>query len=187
MRIWSLAAAVTLALLNVSAALGEDKASILEGAQKFCAEKYGDRLLGVSLEGNAGFSCRFAAVTRTESFKLPTRQKEAKAQPAWDLDDDEEDAPDATGSVEPASTEPSTATTTPGLVKQAPQTKPRTIKKRTAKKRRYKRRRYRKRRYRGRKRDPFAALFRNARKASRRKYRRRHVRRSRSNIRRRRR
>ena len=187
MRIWSLAAAVIFALLNVGAALGENKSSSLKDARKFCAAKYGDRLLGVSLDGKNGFSCRFAAVTRTERFKLPSSAKVAKSQPAWDLDDEEGSSTAATTTSE-ASEETSSAALAPTLVQLPPQTKPQAAKKRNATKRRYKKRRSKKRRYRRKKRDPFAALFRNARKsAHRRKARRRHVRRYRTNVRRRRR
>ena len=190
MRIWSLAAAVIFALLNAGAAHSENKSSFLKDARKFCAAKYGDRLLGVKIDGKNGFSCRFAAVTRTERFKLPSNPKVAKTQPAWDLDDEEESAPatQASATASEASEETSTAALAPALVQLPPQTKPLAAKKRSASKRRYKRRRSSKRRYRRRNRDPFAALFRNARKsAHRRKARRRQVRRYRTNVRRRRR
>lgn len=185
MRIWSLAAAVILVLMNISATLGEDRDPSLEGAQKFCADKYGDRLLGVSLDGNAGVSCKFAAVTRTETFKLPSREPEpkvAKAQPAWDLDAEEDSVTGGNGSGAT-----STAALAPGLAALPSQAEPKTIKKKRASKRRYKKRRTKRRRYRRRNRDPFAALFRNARKASVRRKARRHVRRYRTNVRRRRR
>ena len=213
MRIWSLMAAVIFSLLSVNVAAGEEKNPLLEGAQKFCATKYGNRLLGVTLEGESGFSCRFAAVTRTESFRLaPQKQQskspennaqqakpqqggaqQAKSQPAWDLDEEDESTASlaSAGSTAPGSSATenlSTAALAPALVKLAPQTKPAAVKKKTASKRRYKKRRYKKRRYRRRNRDPFAALIRNIRKASpRRKAKRRYVRRYRTNVRRRRR
>ncbi len=194
MRIWSLAAAVILTLIQVSTATSQEKRGLLEGAQKFCAAKYGDRLLGVSVEGATGFSCRFAAITRTESFKIASSGEESKAQPAWDLDEEDEDGtaessgtastPITTAAIAPDTSDPKVLGASPIRAKAAPRAKSR-----KARKRRYRKRRYRKRRYRRRYKDPFAALFRNVRKASkRRRYRRRTVRRRyRTNVRRRRR
>ncbi len=191
MRIWSLTAAVILTLIQASTATGQDNNPLLEGAQKFCAAKYGDRLLGVTVDGKNGFSCRFAAIARTESFKIASSGEDAEAQPVWDLDEEEDPgasqssgataAPQTTASITPDSSERNAATALPGVVKVSPGAKPR-----KASKRRYRKRRYRKRRYRRRNRDPFAAMFRNVRRASsRRKYRRRYVRRRyRTNIRR---
>lgn len=64
-------------------ALAQERKTIVEGAQSFCAEKYGDRLLGVTLADENRFTCRYAAVERAETYQLPP----PPAQPIWDLDD----------------------------------------------------------------------------------------------------
>ncbi|MEM7428139.1 MAG: hypothetical protein AAF441_18760 [Pseudomonadota bacterium] len=189
MRIWSLTAAVILALVQWGVAQAQESKSTLEHAKKFCAEKYGDRLLGVALDDTQRFSCRFAAVTRTESFKIASSQKQAKAQPAWDLDDEDDagssDQPQTTASVATDSSNSESALALAPALTPAKDAKLR----KKAKKRRYRKRRSRKQRYRRRKTDPFASLFKNIPKISkRRKYRRRVVRRRyRTNVRRRRR
>ncbi len=143
----------------VGPATAQDKNAVLEGAQKFCAAEYGDRLLGVTLDGKDGFACRFVAVEKVATYKLAP----AEPAPKWDLDEEAEAAAAATVAAKAA---------------QAAKKK-RQAKAKLRNKRRYKRAKLRKRNRllrkqrarakakRRKKRDPFAEFMRKVRKATR--------------------
>lgn len=145
--IWTLLAIFGTALTGQ--ALGQDSKTILEGAQRFCTEKYGDRLLGVTLNGENGFNCRFAAVEQVKAYKLTS----PPPQPIWDLDGEDEDVTNS----ESASGVPNAVPVPAKSVRKARLHKRKSYRKR---KRKYRKRKYRKRRYSARKasrrkRDPF--------------------------------
>ncbi|NNF77030.1 MAG: hypothetical protein HKN05_03280 [Rhizobiales bacterium] len=158
MRASFLAAVATVVWVLLSGpTTAQEKNSILEGAQKFCAAEYGDRLLGVSIEGENGFACRFAAVEKVATYKVAP----AEPKPKWDLD--EEDEPSATAAKAAAATS-------------AAKSKAK-AKAKLRKKRHYKRAKLRKRKRLQRKRktlrkkksDPFAEFMRKVREATRKK------------------
>ncbi len=135
-------------------ALAQEENTVLEGAKKFCAAEYGERLLGVTLDGEDGFACRFAAVEKIATYKLAPEEPA----PKWDLDEEAE-AEAATAAV---------------AAKAAAAAKLKRKRAKLRKKRRYKRAKLRKRRkqlrrqkaLRAKKRDPFAAFMRKVRKAT---------------------
>lgn len=141
-------------------ATAQVKNPALEGAQKFCAAQYGDRLLGVTMDGEKGFACRFAAVEKVATYKIaPTEPK-----PKWDLDEEDEIA-----------ALPAKQTAVAKKAKTAKKIKrKRRAKSKWRKKRRYKRAKLRnKQRYlrkrkakRTKKKNPFAEFMRKVRKAT---------------------
>lgn len=157
MRASFLAAVATVVWVLLSGpATAQEKNPILEGAQKFCAAEYGDRLLGVSIEGESGFACRFAAVEKVATYKLAP----AEPEPKWDLDEEDETSASAVAAKAAAAAKSK-----------------RRAKTKLRKKRRYKRAKLRKRKrlqrkrkaLRTKKRDPFAEFMRKVRKATRKK------------------
>ena len=157
MRAGFLAAVATVVwVLLFGSAIAQDKNSILEGAQKFCAAEYGDRLLGVSIEGENGFACRFAAVEKIATYKVAP----AEPKPKWDLDEEDEASSAAVAATAAAAAKAK-----------------RSAKAKLRKKKRYKRAKLRKNKrlkrkrkaLRKKKRDPFAEFMRKVRNATRRK------------------
>ncbi len=159
MRASFLAAVATVVWVLLSGpTTAQEKNPVLEGAQKFCAAEYGDRLLGVSIEGENGFACRFAAVEKVATYKLaPVEPK-----PKWDLDEEDET---------------SAATVAAKAATAAKSKSKRRAKAKLRKKKRYKRAKLRKKKrlqrkrkaVRTKKRDPFAEFMRKVRKATRKK------------------
>ncbi len=140
----------------VGPATAQDKNAVLEGAQKFCAAEYGDRLLGVSIEGENGFACRFAAVEKVATYKVAPTEPE----PKWDLDEEDEASAAAVAAKAAAAAK-----------------NKRRARAKLRKKKRYKRAKLRKKKrlqrkrkaLRTKKRDPFAEFMRKVRKATRKK------------------
>ena len=149
------AAAAVLWSLLVGSASAQDKTATQQSAEKFCAAEYGDRLLGVTMEGENGFSCRFAAVEKITTYQIEPTEPE----PKWDLDEEAEAAVPAVA---------------------VPAAKPKTVKKKKAKvrkkKRRYsraktrtKKRTHRKTAKRTKQRDPVASWVKRVKRATNRK------------------
>ncbi len=111
------AAAAVLWSFLIGPATAQDKTATQQSAEKFCAAEYGDRLLGVTMEGENGFSCRFAAVEKITTYQIEPSEPE----PKWDLDEEAEAA--LPSEVAPA----------------PPAAKPKTLKKKRAKLRKKKR------------------------------------------------
>lgn len=163
----TVAAAIAWFILS-GPATAQEKNQVLEGAQKFCAAEYGDRLLGVTIDGENGFACRFAAVEKVATYKLaPSEPK-----PKWDLDEEDEVA--TSGAASAASV---AAAAKVAKVKKRKANRKSRARAKLRKKRRYKRRAkarkrkrlLRKRRALRKKRDPFAEFMRKVRRAASRK------------------
>ena len=163
MRAGFLAAVVSvLWFIFAGTATAQDKNSILEGAQKFCAAEYGDRLLGVSIEGENGFACRFAAVEKVATYKLAP----AEPKPKWDLDEEDE-----TSTSDVSAKAIAAPTVKPKHKAKAKLRKKKRLKRaKLRRKKRAHRKRLRKRKaVRSKKRDPFAEFMRKVRNATRKK------------------
>lgn len=134
-------------------AIAQEENTVLEGAKKFCVAEYGERLLEVTLDGEDGFACRFAAVEKIATYKLAP----AEPAPKWDLDEEAEAEAEAAAAA-----------------KAVAAAKLKRNKAKLRKKRRYKRAKLRKRKRhirrkkasRAKKRDPIAEFVKKVRRAT---------------------
>lgn len=162
MRAGFLAAAIAVVLaLFAGPATAQEKNPVLEGAKKFCASEYGDRLLGVTLDGRDGFACRFAAVEKVATYKVAPVEEA----PKWDLDEEAESTVAATAAASTAKLKQDTKAKL-GKKKRSKRAK---LRKRQGLSRKQKARARARARARAKKRDPFAEFMRKVRRAANRK------------------